>query len=126
MEQMEYTSHEPTLKDYLEIIYRRKRVVLGTFTVMLTLGALVTIFATPIFRAEARLLVREDSVRPRTREVQNPAVDLLALASPESVDTQLELLQSPSFVADVLKKKAIVVLGFSSVSPHHSWRVWQI
>ena len=104
MEQMECVSPEPTLKDYLQIIRRRKWVVLGSVVTMLAIGVLVTVFATPVFRADAQLLVREGAVRPSSHEVQNPAVDLLALEYPESVDTQLALLQSPAFVADVLQK----------------------
>src|SRR5207249_3215551 len=101
-----------SLRDYVEIVRRRKWAVLETFGIVLAVGALATAITTPIFRSEAKLLVRATAPYGylNTVDSQNPLVDLLALTQPESVETQIELLQSGPFIDRVLRQAGVTPL----------------
>ena len=58
---------------------------------------------TPIYQAESKLLVRATTPQVSAVNTENPLVDLLAMAQPESVDTQVEVLRSQPFIDEVLK-----------------------
>jgi capsular exopolysaccharide synthesis family protein len=107
VEPSENLTPEWTLKEYLEIVRRRKWAVLETFGLILGIGVLATALTTPIYRASGKLLVRETAPSLNTVDTQNPLVDLLALAQPEGVETQIEVLQSAPFVERVMQKAGV-------------------
>jgi uncharacterized protein involved in exopolysaccharide biosynthesis len=58
VQRLEHPAAELTLKDGVQILRRRKWTIIETWGLVLMAGALATMTATAIFRAEAKLLVR--------------------------------------------------------------------
>ena len=54
-------------------------------------------------KAKAQLLVRATAPQINAMNTENPLADLLAMAQPESVDTQIEVLRSQPFIDEVLR-----------------------
>jgi polysaccharide biosynthesis transport protein len=103
LEPRELAGDEFSLQQYLQVLRRRRWTILYTAVAILVLGCVATALMTPIYQAEAKLLVRASSPEINTMDTENPLVDLLAMAQPESVDTQMEVLQSGPFLEEVFK-----------------------
>jgi polysaccharide biosynthesis transport protein len=94
---------EVSLQQYLEIIRRRRWTIVNTIVAVLVLGCVATALMTPIYQAQAKLLVRATAPQISAMNTENPLVDLLAMAQPESVDTQMEVLRSDPFLDEVFR-----------------------
>jgi polysaccharide biosynthesis transport protein len=94
---------EVNLQQYVDVLRRRRWTILYTAVAILVLGCVATALMTPIYEAEAKLLVRASSPEINTMDTENPLVDLLAMTQPETVETQMEVLQSGPFLDEVFK-----------------------
>jgi succinoglycan biosynthesis transport protein ExoP len=92
---------EPNLAQFLETLWRRRWTILLTILSALAVGWAVTGFISPTYEAEAKLLVRAAAPGISTINTENPLVDLLAMAQPETLETQLEILRSRPFRREV-------------------------
>jgi polysaccharide biosynthesis transport protein len=102
IERREPAPEEISLQQYLDVIRRRRWTIVNTVVAVLVLGAIATALMTPIYQAEAKLLVLATAPQINAMNTENPLVDLLAMAQPESVDTQIEVLRSQPFIDEVL------------------------
>lgn len=109
-------SSEVTLNDYLDIVKRRRWVIIQTFAVVAAIGLITTMMATPIYQATAKLKVEAAPLTITTQNSDNPLSSILAQAQPDSVETQIQLLQTDRFIQRVYKQ-AGVVLSRSGPSP---------
>jgi uncharacterized protein involved in exopolysaccharide biosynthesis len=96
-----------TPKDYLVMLYRRRWVALGVFSLVITLGVLAVNRMTPIFHAEAKLLIQATMPDSTPVDRSDPFVDPQKILTPESVEVQLAVLQSRTFIASVLKQAKV-------------------
>src|SRR5688500_8104969 len=85
-------------KALLDILRRRKRTFVAVFAATLAVGLLTTALSKPIYQAEAKLLVRPGSSNVSLVDATNPISTLLAYAQPDTVGTQLEVLDSEQFL----------------------------
>src|SRR2546421_11478321 len=104
MEVTQLSAQEFTLHDYLEVVKRRKWTILQTAAVVAVLGAVSAASTRPIYRAESKLLVQASPYQLNTVDTENPLADLLALAQPLTIETQLQLLQSGPFLDQVFRR----------------------
>jgi polysaccharide biosynthesis transport protein len=94
---------EISLQQHLDVLRRRRWTIINTAVAVFMVGCVATALMTPIYQAEAKLLVRATAPQVSTVNTENPLVDLLSMAQPESVYTQIEVLRSQPFIAGVLK-----------------------
>jgi capsular exopolysaccharide synthesis family protein len=95
---------ELDLAQYWQILRRRRWIMLETFGVIFGIGLLATLMATPIYRASGKLLVEASSSQMTTVDGDNPLAGLLALSEPDSIETQLQVLQSQPFLEEVFER----------------------
>src|SRR3712207_4241566 len=89
---------EGNLRDYLDILRRRKALMLQTFVVVLAVGIITTLLARPVYEASAKLLLVAGANQVSFIQTENPLSQVLAQAQPDSVATQVEVLQSAPFL----------------------------
>ena len=94
---------ELNLREYLQIIRRRKVVFIQVFAVVLAIGIVAAMTGKPIYEATAKLLVTAGSSSVSIVDSNNPIATMLAAAQPDSVDTQLQVLQSGPFLDDAFR-----------------------
>src|SRR2546425_149375 len=102
IEPKQFADDRARLQQDLDIIHRRRWTILYTAVAVFVLGCVVTALMTRIYLAEAKLLVRAAAPQINALNTENPLVDLLAMAQPESVQTQIEVLRSEPFQEEVL------------------------
>src|SRR6187402_3801482 len=84
---------------------RRRRGIVAQATVWIAVAATVlTLISPPVYEARARLLVEAPATNLNTVDASNPISELLALSQPQTVETQVEELQSPALLERVRKE----------------------
>lgn len=91
------------LSDYLDIVRRRRWIIIQTFAVVTAIGLITTMMTTPIYRATAKLKVDSAPLTISTQNTDNPLSSILSQSQPDSVDTQIQMLQVEPFIQQVLK-----------------------
>jgi len=89
---------EVNLRDYLDVLRRRKAIMLQTFAVVLAVGILTTLLSRPVYEASAKLLVVASPPQVQMITQDNPLSQILNQTQPDSVATQIEVLQSAPFL----------------------------
>src|SRR5438874_7744622 len=89
---------EVNLRDYLDVLRRRKAIMLQTFVVVLAVGILTTLLSRPVYEATAKLLVVASAPQVQMITQDNPLSQILQQTQPDSVATQMEVLQSVPFL----------------------------
>lgn len=89
-----------SLREYGDILRRRRAIILQTFVIVLVAGVLITLFQPLVYQASSRILLEPPSYLINTVN-NDPLAELFKLNSPYSPATQVELLKS-----NALKKKA--------------------
>jgi succinoglycan biosynthesis transport protein ExoP len=97
------TTSELSLRDYMDLLRRRKAIVIQTFMVVFVLGVAVTFMAKPVYRTSARILVEGRSYNVASYTSDNPLVGLFTPDSGHDILTQLEVLQGDRVLADAYK-----------------------
>lgn len=99
---------EPSIKEYLSLILKRKTAFIQTFIAVLVLGIVSTARHKPVYQTSAKLLVPASSPSLRLVDSSNPIAAMLAATQPDSLSTQMEILQSGQFVAEAQRRAGIV------------------
>src|SRR5205823_9762350 len=86
---------------------RRKWIIFQTLAVVVAIGVVTTAMTTPIYRASGKLYVESAVSQINTVNSENPLAGLLALSQPDSVQTQVQLLQSGPFIEEVFQQRKI-------------------
>jgi len=100
MEEKNTQQTEISLRDYIDLIRRRKTIVIQTFIVVFIIGAIVTYIAKPVYRTSARILVEGKPLMVTQYNAGDPMSDLFTPDAGHDVTTQLEILQG----AEVMQK----------------------
>lgn len=104
-----------SLREYGDILHRRRGIILQAFVLILVVGVVVTLMSAPTYRATARMLVEAPSYNLNTIDTANPLSELLVATQQHSVETQVELLQSEG-VRKLASQKLGAALPSLSVS----------
>ena len=94
-----------SLRDFLQVLKRRKTIALLTFAAVLGAVATLTLLTKPQYRATAQLLLPSDS-----KTSDSTAGDLLGpLYSPDTmqIETQIQLLASPLILNQTYKEASV-------------------
>ena len=101
------TAPTMTLRDFLDILRRRKLIALNVFILVVALGIVVTLLTKPVYRTSARLLVEGRSNTVSFSTSDDPLSPIFAAKSGRDVDTQVEILRSPKVLDRVYKEAGI-------------------
>jgi capsular exopolysaccharide synthesis family protein len=99
---------ELNIRDYLEILRRRRVVFMNVFVVVLVVGALMAAASKPVYQTTAKLVIPSSSRSWSLVDSSNPIESMIGAAQPDNLETQMEVLQSGPFLADAMKAAAIV------------------
>src|SRR5260221_12654687 len=95
------------LNDYLDIVRRRRWIIIQTFAVVTAIGLITTMMTTPIYRATAKLKVDAAPLTISTQNTDNPLSSILSQVQPDSVETQMQMLQVDQFTQRVLRAAGV-------------------
>ena len=94
---------EMSLRDYIDLLRRRKAIILQTFMVVFVLGIAITFMAKPVYRTSARILVEGKSFNINSLDSTNPLSALFGADTGHDINTQLEILMGDHVLADAYK-----------------------
>ncbi len=100
-------SPPPSLRDFFDILRRRKAIAFNAFLLVMILGIVVTLMTKPVFSTGLRLLVEG---RSNTVAINNSSDPLSSVFQPppgREVDTQIEILRSSGVINQVYKEAGL-------------------
>jgi capsular exopolysaccharide synthesis family protein len=98
------TDADVDLRQYLGIVWRRKRLILLVFVLTMLVGYAYMRVTKPLFSAEARIVVESVDSGVSMVDADNPLSELLSRATPDRLSTQLESMQVGPFLAEARKR----------------------
>src|SRR5579859_2477626 len=104
---------ENALTAYVDILRRRRPIVVQTFIVVLAVGILVTFLTKPQYRTDSCILVESKAMVVNTQDPNNPLSNLFSTDAGHDVDTQLEVLQGAQVLSDTYREAGIPVNSVS-------------
>ncbi len=104
-----------TFGEFLQILRRRRAVVVQAFVLISVVAIVLTLMTRPVYRASARLLIENPTASYNAIDTSNPLSGILALSQPQSIKTQVEVLQNPDLQAQVTKTVGPVALTVKQV-----------
>ena len=97
----------PGLREFLTVLFKRKRLILTTFITIVATVTVVTFLLPPTYEAEARLLVRagrENVYRPEVGSDQN---QVLSFNNEEVINSETNILTSRDLIARVVSSLTV-------------------
>lgn len=91
------------VQQLIGIVKRRRRLIIGTFALIMLLGVLATFLSKPIYQAQARVLIDTTKVQQSAGEFS--ALDAMTgMAGARNLETQVEVFKSPSVIQAARQK----------------------
>ncbi|MCC6730890.1 MAG: polysaccharide biosynthesis tyrosine autokinase [Chthonomonadales bacterium] len=100
-------AQDVTLRDYLDLLRRRKAIIVQTFVVVFVVGAVVTFLTKPIYRSTTRILVEGKSLKLAQYNANDPLSGLFTDNAGHDVATQLEVIQSDAVMKNAFETLSI-------------------
>src|SRR5579871_4400953 len=94
---------ELSLRDYMDLLRRRKAIVIQTFMVVFVLGVAITFMAKPVYRTSARILVEGRSFNITNYDTNNPLSQIFSPDTGHDIATQIEVLQGDKVLSDAFR-----------------------
>lgn len=98
-DQLQLSQPEFNVRQYFEILRRRKLLYLALFIPLLAAGVAATAIQPPVYQAEARFKVPTPAISLNIYDSNNPIANILLAHQPDSPETQLQTMQTPDFLA---------------------------
>src|SRR4051794_24580574 len=95
---------ELDVQELMGVFRRRRRIFIQVFLLVFAAGIVGAAMNKPIYQTGAKLLVPASSYSLSVIDSNNPIGAMLAAAQPDSVSTQLQVLQSAPFREKAYKK----------------------
>jgi capsular exopolysaccharide synthesis family protein len=99
---------ELDVQELMGVFRRRRRVFFQVFLLVLAAAIVGAAMMKPIYRTEAKLLVPASSYSLSVIDSNNPIGAMLAAAQPDSVSTQLQVLESAPFREEAYRLANVV------------------
>lgn len=99
-----YESSEVSAREVIDTLRRRRWTVLVTFALFILLGILLTKRMTPMYRAQASMLIEQSPTRVAGPEDAGPLDSRVAPMRPHDIETQVEMMLSGPLVGRALEK----------------------
>ena len=104
-----------SLHEYMAILRRRRAIIVQAFVLILVVGVVITLITKPVYHAEAKLLVDGPSYNMNTIDNDNPLSQLLAVGDEQTVETQVEVLQTQPLLDQVTRQVGPAALSVAVV-----------
>jgi capsular exopolysaccharide synthesis family protein len=95
---------ERNLKDYWNVIRRRKTVFIQAFVLVMAIGLVVTFLAKPVYRTQATLVVPRVANSVELVDATSAIGALMRQVQGDTINTQLQVLQSTTFMEQAEKR----------------------
>ena len=109
MQEESLKTSDISLREYLDLMQRRKGILIQTFVSVFVVGVVITFMTKPLYRTNARVLVEGKSYYVQQFDPSNPMGSLFSADAGHEVDTQLEVIQGEKVVADTYKAAGVPV-----------------
>lgn len=100
-------SSEISLRDYADLLRRRKYIVLQTFVLVIMVGTIVTYLTKPTYRTIARILVEGREFTLAQYNTSDPLSTLFMPDAGHDISTQIEVLQSARVMSDAFQSAGV-------------------
>lgn len=100
-------SPPPSLRDFFEILRRRKLIAFNAFLLVAILGIVSTLMTKPVFSTGLRLLVEGRSNAVAINNSSDPLSSVFQPPPGREVDTQIEILRSSGVINQVYKEAGL-------------------
>ena len=107
MQEENAKTSDVSIREYLDMLQRRKGILLQTFVSVFVVGVVITFMTKAQYRASARVLVEGKSYYVQQFDPGNPMGSLFSADAGHEVETQLEVIQGEKVVADTYKAAGI-------------------
>lgn len=106
------TAHEPLpvqqemgLRDYMDILRRRKAAAIQVFVLVMAIGVVVTLLSKPIYATRGKLVIPRVAQTVTMNSGQDPFNRVMN--QPDDLPTQIQTLQSGPFIQEAIKEAKI-------------------
>jgi polysaccharide biosynthesis transport protein len=96
---------ELNIKDYLDVVRRRKAVFIQVFIMVLAVGLVATALSKPVYQTTAKLTVPMPASKVDIMDVRDPIATIMGTNQPDPISAQMEAMQSREFL-QAAKEKA--------------------
>ena len=107
-----------SLHEYRAILRRRRAIILQAFVLITVVGLIITLLTKPVYHASAKLLVDGPSYNLNTVDNSNPLSQLLAVDQEQTVETQVEVLQTQPLLDQVTRQVGPAALSVAHRQGH--------
>ncbi len=104
-----------SLQDYLAILRRRRAIIIQAFILITVIGVAQALIAKNVYQSSAKLLVEGPAYNLNTVDSANPLSSLFQISQQQTVDTQVEVLQSQPLLDQVVKQVGPATLSVATV-----------
>ncbi|MHB1002052.1 MAG: polysaccharide biosynthesis tyrosine autokinase [Armatimonadota bacterium] len=115
-----YDNEVVDLHEYLNIFFRRYRLMIITIGLVFIIGMIYTIRQDPVFESTAKVFVVTDGARSYAYNDIPLISDLQALTKNRSIDTQIDIILSPEIIDkayDKLIDPDVIAKAYENLSP---------
>ena len=106
-EELGLPATETSLRDYVDLLRRRKYIVLQTFVLVLMVGTIVTFLTKPVYRTGARILVEGKEFTVAQYNTSDPLSNLFMPDVGHDIATQIEVLQSDKVMSEAFQAAGV-------------------
>lgn len=100
MEEEIQQRNDVSVRDYLDLLRRRRAIIIQTFVIVLVVGVMVTFMTKALYQTKARILVEGKSLTVTQFDAKDPLSGIFMPNAGFDVATQIEVLQSTKVLED--------------------------
>lgn len=115
-----------SLREYGDVLRRRRAIILQTFVIVLVAGVLVTIFQAPTYQASSRLVLEPPNYFINSVNTSDPLAELFRINQQYSMGTQIEMLQTPEVKTEIAKQIGAKMLPAISIRALENTQILEI
>jgi polysaccharide biosynthesis transport protein len=93
--------NEVSFREYLDLLRRRKAIIISTFVAALFIGVAAVLISRPVYRSTGRLLVAPNNPTMMMRDAGNDPLNYIGSQRQlHNIETQLQVLLTPQLIAN--------------------------
>ncbi len=98
---------EMTVRDYMDLLRRRKAIIIQTFVVVVSVGLVITMMAKPLYQSSTSILVESKRWNASPSETLGPFSHIFAPDLGHGVDTQIAVITGRKVIAAAHEKAGV-------------------
>jgi capsular exopolysaccharide synthesis family protein len=97
------SQNEVNLRDYFDLLRRRKAIIIQTFVAVLIIGIVVALVSRKVYESDGRLLITPPVPTMTLRDANDPFSALSSSSISHNIETQMQVLSSPELLAEAYR-----------------------